>query len=77
MSEKITRDGDIVTIKKEVVEIVDLGALKAELASYEQQTKPTDKEVLEWAKDGLVHPYYEDMRRAKEIREELEKWQSI
>jgi len=77
MSKKITRDGDIITIKSEVVKTIDLAPLKAELASYDAQSEPTDEEVLSWAKDGFVHPYYEDMRRAKEIREELEKWQSI
>ncbi|HOM78371.1 MAG TPA: hypothetical protein PLT50_04175 [bacterium] len=77
MSEKITRDGDIITIKSEVTKVIDLSELRAELASYEQQVEPSDQEVLSWAKDGFVHPYYEDMRRAKEIREELEKWQSI
>jgi len=77
MADKITKDGDIVTITKTVVEKIDLKPLKDELASLEAEKMPSDKEVLEMAKQGFVHPYYDTYRtqRIEQIEQELTKWQ--
>jgi len=68
-------DGDMVKKYKVIEEIIDLAPLKKELEVLETEKKPTDKEVLIWAKDGRVHPYYENRARIEEIKFELEKWQ--
>ena len=75
--EKITRDGDIITITREIIQTIDLGELKRELESYKAESKPTDQEVLEMAKNGMVHPYYENQARIKFLEEEIKRWQSI
>lgn len=57
--ETIIIKDDIVTITKHIVETIDLKPLKDEMASLKAIKAPSDKEVLEMAKQGIIHPYYE------------------
>lgn len=77
MNETITRDGDIITIKSEVVKTIDLGALKAELAELEAIEEPSDEEILALAKQGIVNPHYDLQQRIDHLRLEIERWQKI
>ncbi|OQA82177.1 MAG: hypothetical protein BWY29_00956 [Microgenomates group bacterium ADurb.Bin238] len=78
MTETITRDGDIITInrQRETIEQIDLGVLQDELNSLQEMTKPETQEVLNLAKDGIIHPYYEPSRKLRiaEIEEILERY---
>ncbi len=74
---KIIRDGDIITIIDEATQTIDLGELQRELDNLKTETEPADQEVLEMAKNGLVHPYYENQARIKFLEEEIKRWQSI
>ena len=77
MTETITRDGDIITIKSEVVKTIDLGALKAELAELEAIEEPSDEEILALAKQGIVNPHHDLQQRIDYLRLEIERWQKI
>ena len=77
MSKKITRDGDIITIKSEVTRVIDLSELKAELAELEAVSEPSDEEILELAKQGIVNPHYDLQKRIDHLRLEIEQWQKI
>lgn len=79
MSEKITRDGDIITIKSEVTKVIDLAPLKAELITLESMEEPSDEELLSCAKSGMIHPFYEAQRvfRIQQLQEEIDKWQKL
>ena len=74
--EKITRNGDIITIKSEVVKTIDLGALRAELVELEAIEEPSDEDLLAHGKMGIFHPYYDPMfiHRKQEIKSLLEKY---
>jgi len=73
--EQVVVEGDVVKKYKVVEEKIDLAPLKEELAILEAEKEPTDEEVLQWGRDGRVHPYYENKLRIEEIKFELEKWQ--
>lgn len=72
MSEKITRDGDIITIKSEVTKVIDLAPLKAELAELEAIEEPSDEEILELAKQGMVHYFYDPARYDRMLQIEMD-----
>jgi len=77
MKETITREGDIITIKRETAETIDIKKLQAEPAALETIAPPKDSEVLDMAKQGVVHPYYDLQKRAEKdvLKKEIEKWQ--
>lgn len=79
MTDTITRDGDIITIKSEVTRVIDLAQLRAELESLEAEPEPSDEELLSCAKLGMAHPYYDPQRvyRIQQLREEIDQWQKL
>ena len=49
-------------VKETSIRIVDIGSLRAALATLQNMPQPSDKEVLELAKQGEIHPYYDKMK---------------
>lgn len=69
MEQIVEKDGDIVTITTTIVNVekIDLSQFKNELSSLENMVKPTNEELLEYAKQGSVHSYY-SVNRAERIK---------
>jgi uncharacterized protein YqgV (UPF0045/DUF77 family) len=62
-NKQITKDGDIITITTEQVEVIDISALRHQLEILEAMPEPTMEEVLEMVKSGQEVFYYSDSRR--------------
>ena len=75
--EQVVIEGDVVKKYRVMEEKVDIGVWKEELEMLENMEEPDDGEVLDLAKQGLVHPYYDTYReeRIKQIKDDLAKWQ--
>lgn len=69
MKYTLQKDGKV-KITKVVEEIIDLPKLKEELKEMKTVKEPNDEELLEEAKQGMVHPYYE----IRDRREGLENY---
>lgn len=54
----VVRDGDVYKKFSVVEEVFDPTPLKEELANLEVP-KPTNQEVINLAKQGIIHPYYD------------------
>lgn len=76
-SVSISRDGDIVKTKYIEEEVADIKNLMAEIDGLSQHKMPGDKELLEWARRGEVHPYFEIANRLAFLRDELARAQAI
>lgn len=73
----VQKDEDTAIEYRVVKKTIDLGSLKDDLEGLEAMVEPSDKEVLELAKQGMVHHYYESDKDIKisELEEEIAKWQ--
>jgi hypothetical protein len=74
---KVLKDGRI-EITRETIQIIDLKELQKEIDTLKTIKEPSDEEVLEVARQGLVHDYYASDVNHKivQLEEEIEKWQS-
>ena len=67
----ISKDGNTATTYKVVTTVVDIKALKDELAEWEGMTEPSDAELIEMGK--MSHPYYLDREtRIEDLKRKLE-----
>lgn len=74
--EEVIKDGDLITIKTENIEVIDLGIVKKELEELLSEEQPSDEELLVHARAGVTHPYYsmERLSRISELENLIEKY---
>jgi len=76
---KVIKDGNLYKKYSVLEEVIDLAPLKDRLASLEGETPPSDNEVLELAKRGETHPYYNPNRRFEidGLKDQITKLESL
>jgi hypothetical protein len=72
-------NGNIITIRSETEETIDLGKLREQLSVLENMVPPTQEELLEIAQSGIVHPYYSPSRRndIEELNRKISYYESL
>jgi len=72
--EQVVKTKDRIETYEVIRKVKDLKAIRQELKQLEEMPIPDDEVILDLAKEGYVHPYYEKYRklRIEELKREVE-----